>query len=75
VASFTRPLKELRGFQRVTLNAGESKIVSFQLTDADLAFPGPDYEPITEPGDFLAMIGPSSALLRSVHFTRSAING
>ena len=75
VASFTRPLKELRGFQRVTLDAGESKIVCFQLTDADLAFPGPDYQPITEPGDFVAMIGPSSALLRSVRFTRSAING
>ena len=75
VASITRPLKELRGFQRITLDAGESKIVSFQLTDADLAFPGPDYQPITEPGDFVAMIGPSSALLCSVPFTRSAING
>ena len=75
VASVTRPLKELRGFQRITLDAGESKIVSFQLTDADLAFPGPDYQLITEPGDFVAMIGPSSALLRSVCFTRSAING
>lgn len=75
VASVSRPLKELRGFQRITLDAGESKIVSFQLTDADLAFPGPDYQPITEPGDFVAMIGPNSALLRSVSFTRSAING
>ena len=75
VASVTRPLKELRGFQRITLDAGESKTVSFQLTDADLAFPGPGYQPITEPGDFVAMIGPSSALLHSVRFTRSAING
>jgi beta-glucosidase len=75
VASVTRPLKELRGFQRITLDAGESKTVSFQLTDADLAFPGPDYQPITEPGDFVAMIGPSSALLRSVRFIRSAVNG
>ena len=74
VASVTRPLKELRGFQRITLDAGESKIVSFQLTDADLAFPGPDYRPITEPGDFVAMVGPSSASVNSVRFTRTAIN-
>ena len=75
VASVTRPLKELRGFQRITLDAGESKVVSFQLTDADLAFPGPDYQPLTEPGDFVAMVGPSSASVGCVRFTRTAING
>jgi len=70
VASVSRPLKELRGYQRVTLAAGESRVVSFRITDADLAFPGRDFQPVVEPGDFEAMIGPSSADLRSVRFTR-----
>ena len=72
VASVSRPLKELRGYQRVTLAAGETRVVSFQITDADLAFPGRDFQPVVEPGEFEAMIGPSSAELRSIRFTRLA---
>jgi beta-glucosidase len=68
VASITRPLKELRGFQRITLNAGESRKVTFKLTAADLSFPGPDFQPLTESGEFDAMVGPDSANLRSVRF-------
>ena len=68
VASVSRPVKELRGYQRVTLAAGESRVVSFHITDADLAFPGRDFQPVVEPGDFEAMIGPSSAELRTVRF-------
>jgi beta-glucosidase len=70
VASVSRPLKELRGFQRVTLAAGESRVVSFQITDADLSFPGRDFQPVVEPGDFEAMIGPNSRDLRAVRFAR-----
>lgn len=69
VASVTRPLKELRGFQRITLEAGETRVVSFQITVEDLSFPGPDYQPITEPGDFIAMVGPSSDKVIPVGFT------
>ncbi len=69
VASVTRPLKELRGFKRITLEAGESRVVSFRITTADLTFPGPDFTPISEPGDFEAMIGPSSANLIAVRFS------
>lgn len=69
VASVTRPLKELRGFQRITLAPGESRTVTFTLTQTDLSFPGPDFEPITESGEFDAMIGPDSANVRSVRFT------
>ncbi len=70
VASVSRPVKELRAYQRVTLAAGETRIVSFEITDADLTFPGRDFKPVVEPGDFEAMIGPSSADLRAVRFTR-----
>ena len=70
VASVSRPVKELRGYQRVTLAAGESRVVSFTVTDADLSFPGRDFKPVVEPGEFEAMIGPSSAELRALRFTR-----
>jgi beta-glucosidase len=69
VASVTRPLKELRGFQRITLAPGESQTVTFTLTQTDLSFPGPDFDPITESGEFDAMIGPDSANVSSVRFT------
>lgn len=68
VASFTRPVMELKGFRRVTLVPGETQRVSFEITEADLAFPGPDFKPITEAGEFEAMIGPSSGDVRSVKF-------
>lgn len=69
VASVSRPVKELRGYQRVTLAAGETRVVVFEITDADLSFPGPDFKPVVEPGEFEAMVGPSSADVRSVRFT------
>lgn len=69
VASVTRPLRELRGFQRVTLNAGEARRITFTLTAADLGFPGPDFQTIIESGEFDAMVGPDSANLQSVRFT------
>jgi beta-glucosidase len=72
VASVTRPVKELRGYQRVTLAPGELRMVTFVITDADLAFPGRDFRPVVEPGEFLAMVGTSSAALESVRFTRLA---
>ncbi|MES2923225.1 MAG: glycoside hydrolase family 3 N-terminal domain-containing protein [Verrucomicrobiota bacterium] len=70
VASVSRPVKELRGYQRVTLAAGESRVVSFEIVDADLSFLGPDFQPVIEAGEFEAMIGPSSADLRSARFMR-----
>ena len=72
VATITRPLKELRSFQRITLAAGETRSISFPITDADLSFPGPDYQPLVEPGEFQAMIGTSSTELKSVRFSRLA---
>ena len=70
VASVSRPVKELRGYQRVTLAAGEARVISFTIIDADLSFPGRDFLPVVEPGEFEAMIGPNSADVRTIQFTR-----
>ncbi|NJM38912.1 MAG: hypothetical protein HC845_14175 [Akkermansiaceae bacterium] len=69
VASVTRPIQELRGFQRISLAAAESQFVTFTLTGSDLSFPGKDLLPVIEPGEFLVMIGSSSADWRSAKFT------
>jgi beta-glucosidase len=60
VGSVTRPVKELKGFQRVTLEPGESKNVTFTLAAADLAFYTADGTWEAEPGDFVAFVGPNS---------------
>lgn len=60
VGSVTRPVKELKGFQRVCLKAGESKKVTFSLPIADLAFWGLDMNYIVEPGDFNLWVGTNS---------------
>jgi beta-glucosidase len=70
VASVSRPVKELRGYQRVTLAAGESTVVCFEVTDADLSFPGWDFKPVVEPGEFEAMTGPDSVDVRVARFVR-----
>lgn len=61
VGSIARPVKELKGFQRVALKAGESKIIEFTLTTDDLAFFGRDMQRKAEAGDFKLWIGTSSA--------------
>lgn len=60
VGSVTRPVKELKGFQRVFLKAGESKKVTFSLPIADLAFWGLNMNYIVEPGDFNLWVGTNS---------------
>jgi beta-glucosidase len=60
VGQVTRPVRELKGFQRVRLAPGESRNVSFELSAQELAFYGRDMRPITEPGAFHAWIGGSS---------------
>ena len=60
VGSVTRPVRELKGFQRVALEAGETRTVSFSLHTDDLAFHNRDMELVTEPGRFHAWIGGDS---------------
>lgn len=57
----TRPVKELKGFQKVMLQPGESKEITFTITDNDLAFYGADQKFKAEPGDFKLWIGPDSS--------------
>lgn len=61
VGSVTRPVKELKGFQKIALKAGESKHISFELTPNDLAFYGIDMKKKAEPGDFKLWVAQHSA--------------
>jgi beta-glucosidase len=60
VGSLTRPVRELKGFQRVMLDAGETRRVSFTLYEEDLAFTRADGTFGFEPGRFQVWIGPDS---------------
>jgi beta-glucosidase len=69
VSLATRPVKELRGFQRVTLNAGEKKTVTFEVGPDHLSYHGLGMKRVVEPGRFQLMVGGNSADLRSVSLT------
>jgi beta-glucosidase len=61
VASVTRPVKELRGFQRLRLEPGERRSVTFALGEQDLAFYDTAMVRVVEPGSFRVFVGGSSA--------------
>jgi beta-glucosidase len=61
VGSVTRPVRELKGFRRVTLKPGEARTVELRLAARDLAFYGLDMRPTVEPGMFRVFVGPNSA--------------
>lgn len=67
--SVVRPVKELKGFQKVFLKKGESKEVTFTLTVDDLRFYNDKLQYIYEPGDFKLFIGGSSDKTKEVAFT------
>ncbi len=69
VASISRPVKELKGFQRLTLKAGESRDVIFTVTPDILKYYNSNLEYVLEPGEFDLMIGPDSRDLQSVLFS------
>lgn len=60
LSSLTRPVQELKGFQRVYLKAGEEKEITFEITPDLLELLEQDLEPVIEPGEFRIMIGSSS---------------
>jgi beta-glucosidase len=64
VASITRPVQELKGFQRISLKVGEQATVEFKLAAADLSFWGRDMNRIVEAGKFRVMVGSSSEDIR-----------
>jgi beta-glucosidase len=59
-SSVTRPVKELKDFERVSLKAGEAKEVTFTVTPDKLQFLDKNLQPVVEPGEFVVMVGPSS---------------
>ena len=61
VGSVTRPVKELKGFQKVFLKKGETRTVEFTLTEKDLRFYNSDLKFVSEPGDFKVFVGTNSA--------------
>ena len=69
VASVSRPVKELKGFERITLKAGESRKVTFAITPETLKFYNYDLKYILEPGDFNIMVGPNSRDLKTAKLT------
>lgn len=69
VASVSRPVKELKGFERITLKAGESKNVTFIITPEMLKFYNYDLKYVLEPGDFSIMVGPNSRDLKTAKLT------
>lgn len=72
VGSITRPVKELKGFQKVTLKQGEATDVIFTLTSDDLRFYNNKLEYIAEPGTFKVLTGPDSANLKEAVFKLTA---
>ncbi|QJD97745.1 beta-glucosidase BglX [Mucilaginibacter robiniae] len=68
VGSVTRPLKELKGFQKVTLKPGESKTVSFTISPADLMFYDINMKYTYEPGAFKVFIGGNSQEVKEADF-------
>lgn len=69
VGSITRPVMELKGFEKIFLRAGESQTVSFQITPDLLRFYDYNLNHVAEPGDFDVMIGGGSQTVKTVRLT------
>jgi beta-glucosidase len=64
ISSMSTPVKELKGFEKISLAAGETKTVRFKLTPEHLSFLDRNLEPVVEPGMFEVMVGSSSDDIR-----------
>jgi len=73
--TLSRPLKELKSFERISLAAGESQRVEFKLTRKDLSYLGEKMKPVLEPCDLEVMIGSSSADIRLSRTVKIATSG
>jgi len=75
VATVTRPVQELRGFQRVSLAPGESRTLDFPIDARDLAFYDVDMRRVVEPGSFTVFVGTSSVETQRAKFTVQTPDG
>ncbi len=69
VGSVTRPVKELKGFQKISLKAGETKTVNFVLSAQDLSFYNSELKFVAEPGEFHVFVGGNSRDVKQAAFT------
>ena len=69
VGTSARPVKELKGFKRVHIKAGETAVVDFDITVDLLKYYNFELEYVAEPGEFAVMVGPDSERLQSQTFT------
>ncbi len=69
VGSVTRPLKELKGFQKIMLEPGQTETVRFTITEEDLKFFNSELEKVAEPGEFRVYAGTNSADVLEAGFT------
>lgn len=69
VSSIARPVKELKGFQRLSLKAGETATATFTIDASKLKFYNYDLKEVVEPGEFDVMVGPNSRDLKRATFT------
>jgi beta-glucosidase len=72
IASVTRPVVELRAFERVTLAAGERRNIVFRLGPESFRIWNDKMQRVVEPGEFEILVGPNSVDLKSVTLTVSA---
>lgn len=69
VGTITRPVKELKGFRKIILKAGESRDITFTITEEDLKFYNADLKYVAEPGAFKVFIGPNSRDVKEADFS------
>lgn len=69
VGSIARPVKELKGFQRLSLKAGETATATFTIDASKLKFYNYDLKEVVEPGEFDVMVGPNSRDLKRATIT------
>ena len=68
VGTTTRPVRELKGFEKISLAPGESKVVKFEITPELMSHYNSDLEFVAEPGEFIVSVGPDSSTKNSASF-------
>ncbi len=69
LSTMVRPVKELKHFERVALEPGQSRTVTFEITEETLKYYNYDLDFVAEPGEFVLMVGPDSERVSAVNFT------
>ncbi|RYY36062.1 MAG: beta-glucosidase BglX [Sphingobacteriaceae bacterium] len=67
--SITRPVKELKKFEKILLKPGESKEITFTISEEDIKFYNADLEYVAEPGEFKVFVGSNSEQVKEIKFS------